>query len=116
MVQWAVYRGSHDAVQFLVSYGAMPNLSVRVLWFPSAQTLKEVIFTQFSEDIYDQIDMAIYRGGKQAMDREAKKKLIQSVAWETSPSFDPYSFDTNTNHTIRTFPTHIVNMISSYDM
>lgn len=116
VVQWAVYRGDHDAVQFLVSYGAIPGLNVRVLWFPPGLTLKEVIYKQFSEDIYDQIDLAIYRGGKQAMEREAKKKLISSLQWETAPVFDPYSFETTPQVQIRSFPPHIVTMISSYEM
>ena len=116
VVQWAVYRGDNEAVQFLVSYGATPQLTVRVLWFPDGLNLKEVIYQQFSEDIYDQIDLAIYRGGKQALDRETKKKLISSVQWETSPVFDPYSFETTPQIQIRTFPQHIVEMISSYEM
>lgn len=131
VVQWAIYRGDQDAVQFLVSYGARPELDVRALWFPAAPaaasaaaaavgtpglTLKEVIYKQFSEDIYDQIDLAIYRGGKQAMEREAKKKIINSVQWESSPVFDPYAFDTTPQVQIRSFPPHIVAMISSYEM
>lgn len=117
VVQWAVYRGDHDAVQFLVSYGAVPQLQVRAQWFPSGlASLKEVIYHQFSEDIYDQIDLAIYRGGKQALERDAKKKIIAALAWETAPVFDPYSFDTTPQVRVCTFPPHIVNMISSYEM
>ncbi len=117
VVQWAIYRGDHDAVQFLVSYGAIPSLSVRAAWFPSASlNLKELIYTQFSEDIYEQIDLAIYRGGKQALEREAKRKLIAGVVWETAPVFDPYSFDTTPQVRHCSFPPHVVNMISSYEM
>lgn len=118
VVQWAVYRGDHDAVQFLVSYGAIPQLAVRALWFPEGGqlTLKEVIYKQFSEDIYDQIDLAIYRGGKQALEREAKKKILAGVTWETAPTFDPYSFDTTPQIQTRNFPPHIVAMIGSYEM
>jgi hypothetical protein len=116
VVQWAVYRGDHTAVQFLVSYNAIPELDVHVLWFPAGLSLKEVIYKQFSEDIYDEIDMAIYRGGKQAMERDAKRKLIANVQWETAPVFDPYSFDTTGVMQMRNFPMHIVNMISSYEM
>jgi hypothetical protein len=46
VVQWAVYRGDHDAVQFLVSYGAVPQLQVKTLWFPPGLTLKEVRHSQ----------------------------------------------------------------------
>lgn len=117
VVQWAVYRGDHEAVQFLVSYGAVPALGVRANWFPAgAPSLKELIYKQFSEDVYDEIDLAIYRGGKQALEREAKRKLIAGVTWETNPGFDPYSFDTTPQLQIRSFPPHIVNMISSYEM
>ena len=30
VVQWAVYRAHPETVQFLISYGAKPNLSVKV--------------------------------------------------------------------------------------
>lgn len=116
IVQWGIYRGDSSAVQFLVSYGASPGLNVRTLWFPEGLTLKEVIYKQFSEDIYDEIDLAIYRGGKQQMEREAKKKIIASTQWETAPSFDAYSMDATPQTQTRSFPQNVVNMISSYEM
>lgn len=111
-----MYRGDGEAVQYLVSYGSQPELGVKTNWFPPNHTLKELIFKQFSEDIYDEIDLAIYRGGKQALEREAKKKIIASIQWETGPVFDPYSFETTPEKQIKVFPKHIVNMISSYEM
>jgi len=116
VVQWCIYRASAPSVQFLVSYGAHPALDGRAMWFPESLTLKQVIYQQFSESVYDEIDLAIYRGGKQALEREAKKKLIASLQWETAPVFDPYSFDTTPTTQIRSFPPHIVAMIASYEM
>ena len=75
-----------------------------------------MIYKQFSEDIYDQIDLAIYRGGKQAVERESKKKILAALTWETAPVFDPYSFDTTPQVRVCSFPPNIVAMISSYEM
>lgn len=117
VVQWAIYRAAHEAVQFLVSYGARPELGVRTLWFPADKAnLKEVIYAQLSEEVYDEIDLAIYRGGKQAMEREAKRQLIAGLQWESAPVFDPYSFDTTPQVRVCNFPQHVVDMISSYEM
>jgi len=100
-----------------VSYGAIPSLGVRPAWFPPGSgTLKDLIYAQFSEDIYSQIDLSIYRGGKQALEREAKRTLIAGIVWESAPVFDPYSFDTTPQIRQCNFPQHIVNMISSYEM
>lgn len=85
LVQWACYRASPPTVQYLVSYGAKPNLEVRVLWFPSQRTLKEVIFDEFSETIYDSIDLAIYRGTKQVYARGQVKECIRQITWLEQP-------------------------------
>lgn len=119
VVQWAIYRGAHEAVQYLISYGASPLLHTRTLWFPNNCTLKEVIYKQFSEDIYDRIDLAIYRGGKQALERQAKRKLIAAIRWQAAfdaLAFDPSAPTQQQQNQLLSMPEHIVQLISSYEM
>lgn len=115
--EWAIYRAEADAVQFLVSYGAKPNLNARCLWFnPPHFTLKQICTRDFSEQVYEEIDLAIYRGGKQVKQRLEKRKLVSAVQWEHAPTFDPYSFDPLPPPTVCKFTDPIINLIIAYEM
>lgn len=86
IVQWAVYRAANDAVQFLVAHGAqlksiddLQNITTR--WLHPTETLYSIVRSEFSESIYKQLDLAIYRGLKVYNDSKKRVELIQSITW-----------------------------------
>ncbi len=85
-------------------------------WFPGDITLHDLIKREFSEAVYAQIDLAIYRGSLQVRERQIKRKLLTEVTWVHTPVYDPYSFDPLPAATTRSFTEQIVNLISAYEM
>jgi len=116
IVQWAIYRGNSDAVQYLVSHGAAPDLTAVAKWFPEGKTLHDVIKQEFSKPLYESIDRAIYRGGTGLRERASHRRLLTELRWETLVPPDPLSFEAPPPPDILALPPHIVNLISSYEM
>lgn len=121
VVQWAVYRADEETVKFLVSYGAIADLMIMTEWFPPQTTLKDLIFKEFSEAVYDQIDMAIYRGGVIVKEREKRRKTMTEFSWQERQEsvHDPLAMDAapkKKSVLTRSLPPHIVNLIVAYDM
>lgn len=116
VVQWAVYRCASDLVQFVVSYGAKPDLDIKVLWFPEDMSLNELIKRDLSEPLYEKVDTAIYRGSCLLRERASHMRALSEVRWEDAPVYDPYSFDPLPPPETRAFPKHIIHIISTYDL
>lgn len=113
----ACYYGSPSAVEFMVSHGAEVDLNCRTTWFTSGQTLKEVMFNEFSEDIYDEIDRAIYRGGKKMKMRKEIQNILTTITWEQKQEYDPFAaFQHSTQNNLVSLPEKIVQIISQYHL
>mmetsp|Transcript_13195 Transcript_13195/g.25629 ORF Transcript_13195/g.25629 Transcript_13195/m.25629 type:complete len:243 (+) Transcript_13195:139-867(+) len=117
VVQWCIYRCSFDTVQFLVSYGAKPDLESRVVWFGNDDTLEERIRKEWSPPLWEKVDTAIYRGSVQLRERAAHMRLLSEVSWEGDGGYDPYAGDEGgATKDVKCFPRHIVHIISSYEI
>jgi ankyrin repeat protein len=116
IVEWAIYLASIEAVQWLISYGATVDFNLFTTWFKENQTLRQVIYKEFSESVYNEIDLAVYRGSLAVKERQEKFKILSEIQWEVAAVFDPYSFDPLPPPTIKSFPTHIIHLINNYDL
>jgi len=114
IVQWAVYRGDHEAVQYLVSHGAEPDLAAQTKWFPDGRTLLDVIKAEFSP-LFENIDRAIYRGGIGLRERASHRRLLTELRWETLVDMDLRSLEAPPPPDILALPPHIVNLVSTYE-
>jgi hypothetical protein len=117
VVQWCIYRANADTVQFLVSYGAKPDLTVKCIWFADRDdTLYNIIRREFSRAIYDKVDTAIYRGTVKLRERAAHMRLLSEAEWEDEAVQDPDSMEGPRAGETKQFPKHIIHMISSYEL
>lgn len=82
LLQWAVYRASPEAVQFLVSRGATVELNVTTEWMYENRTLYDVMRYEWSESIYEEIDLAIYRGTEIIENRRKRDDCIRRIQWK----------------------------------
>jgi len=117
IVQWAVYRCNPECVQFLVSYGAKPDLEVKALWFPSDLTLQECIKLEFSAPVYDKMDLAIYRGQVRLQERANHMRVLSEITWEEGPLYDPYNGEQMApSGEVNVIPRAVLHLISAYEL
>jgi len=116
VVQWACYRAHPESVQFLVSYGAKPDLDVKVLWFPPDLSLDDLLKRDLSLPIWEKIDVSIYRGSVQLRERAAHMRILSEVRWESKVARDMRSFDGPKEPEISQFPKHVIHIISACDI
>lgn len=122
VVQWCIYRCDEETVQFLVSFGAKPDLSVKCIWFSNPdKTLGELVQDQLSEPLWEKLDTAIYRGGVKLRERAAHMKLLSEVKWqavEEEKEKDEYDIETEepAGPVVLSFPKHVIHLISSYEL
>lgn len=123
LVHWAIYRASHRAVQFLVSHGAecesIEQLnSITTQWWHRTENLYTIIRSEFSEAIYREIDMAIYRGQRIYADKQRRIDIIKNIHWkENINQKSIYDIDT-TKHKpiIHRLSKKATDIILQYDM
>lgn len=89
LVQWAIYRGDFELVSYLVSMGANPDMSVRVLWFPED---RPPVFGEwnFEDQDEEEAKRADERRAalREAMEEREIEKLTKSVANEVASAFN----------------------------
>lgn len=117
VVQWAIYRCNPDTVQFLVSYGAKADMGVKVLWFPTDMSLREVISAELSPPLFEKLDLAIYRGSVRLQERASHMRALSEVMWEEGTLYDPVSDEPQEpSKELFTLPKHMLHLISAYEI
>ena len=94
VVEWAIYRGEVELVEWCTAHGAKANLNTRVGWWGggggeggggggggSGQTLGEVMKAQVSEALMDRLHLALHRGRRRWREVEALKDLLMLFSY-----------------------------------
>ena len=89
-VEWAVYRGEAAVVEKLISRGGTAHLEVRPKWLDGGrQSLGEYIFSAFSQSLYEEVEMSIFRGVRRFAVKQARLEALMSFTWNVATDAVP---------------------------
>ena len=86
-VEWSVYRGQAELVEWLVAHGARAQLDVRVSWLKGS--LLEVLQTELSESLLDKVHLSLFRGEKRQRQRQQLRDELLVFHWHTDGGAEP---------------------------